>query len=286
VRVSKFFGERFQKLVLNNMKCIYQSICVIALILIFPFTGAQNLVPNPGFEIYKKCPCDYTISYRKQLIPGWFLPTKGTSDYFNSCAKFTVSVPQNFMGYCLPEEGQAYAGIIVLEDPPVNNNKTHLINYREYLQSKLITPLINNQLYLVKFYFSIAPYSTFSINRLGAYISKKKIGKRYNSKVLSEKPQIYMDTSIIMHNCSKWYTVSDTFCAKGGEEYLTIGNFYDDIHTKYETLELPDVAGVLKAKIRQNRIAYYYIDLVSITLISTKKINSVANQSTIKVFYH
>src|SRR6266568_4143817 len=91
-------------------------------ILIYLFTSqwmtGQNLVPNPSFEIYDKCPNQYLATYRKMLVPGWLLPTGATPDYFNSCTKIQVGVPENFMGYCFAKEGQAYAGIILLFNPP------------------------------------------------------------------------------------------------------------------------------------------------------------------------
>jgi OmpA-OmpF porin, OOP family len=225
---------------------------------------SPNLVPNPGFEVYEKCPDNYTVSYKKELVPGWFLPTGGTSDYFNSCTRIQVGVPQNFMGYCLPKDGQAYAGLILLLEPPADSTKGGKVNYREYLQSRLTGPLKKDQWYGVTFYFSVAPYSTFAINRLGAYLSEKKISKGRSTKVLAYKPQITMDTTVILTELHHWFAVTGTYKARGGEQYITIGNFYNDNETRYKPLDLTGIGSILQSKIIQNQVAYYYIDMVSI----------------------
>ena len=42
----------------------------------------QNLVPNPGFEIYNACPSTY--GELERAVP-WNKPTTGSTDYFNAC---------------------------------------------------------------------------------------------------------------------------------------------------------------------------------------------------------
>jgi OmpA-OmpF porin, OOP family len=226
--------------------------------------NSQNLVPNPGFEVYETCPENYTIAYRKTLLPEWYIPTRGTPDYFNSCTKIQVGVPQNFMGRCMPKDGKAYAGIIVLLDPSPKNDKKSQTDYREYLQTKLTAPLIKNKVYGVQFYFAVATYSTFSINRLGAYFSVKKISKRRSTKILHYKPQVSIDTSAIFAENAQWISVSGTFRAKGGEQYMTLGNFCDDLHTTYKPMNLEGLGTILQTRIHSDQIAYFYIDNVSV----------------------
>jgi OmpA-OmpF porin, OOP family len=225
---------------------------------------SPNLVPNPGFETYKKCPKNYTVLYRKELIPGWYLPTGGTPDYFNSCTRIQVGVPQNFMGYCLPKEGLAYAGLILLLEPPADSAKKGKINYREYLQAQLTEPLKKEQFYSITFYFSIAPYSTFAINRLGIYLSEKKISKGKSTGILAYKPQVVMDTTVILTEHHQWFAVTGIYKALGGEQYITIGNFYNDNETRYKALDLAGIGSVLRSRIVWNQVAYYYIDMVSV----------------------
>ena len=242
------------------------KIVSLAILLGFKYSHvySQNLVSNPGFEIYETCPENYTISYQKTLLPGWYIPTRGTPDYFNSCTKIQVGVPQNFMGKCMPKDGKAYAGIIVLLDPSPKRDKKSQIDYREYLQTRFTEPLTKNKMYDVQFYFAVAPYSTFSINRLGVYLSEKKISKRRSTKILHYRPQVSCDSSSIFEETAQWVSVSGTFRAKGGEQYMTIGNFYDDLNTTYKPMNLEGMGTILQARIHSDQIAYFYIDNVSV----------------------
>jgi len=236
----------------------------------FSFVYGQNLVPNPSFEIFDKCPDQYLLTYRKFLVPGWYLATGATPDYFNSCTRLQVGVPQNYMGYCLAKDGQAYAGMIVLHDPPIDSLAPAKINYREYIEAQLISQLEKGQTYKLSFYYAIATYSTFAINRLGIFISDDLVLKKLSTGVLNVKPQVFMDTSVIVTDRDQWIEVSGTYVAKGGESYITIGNFYNDRITKYKVLNLPDINKFMKDKIKHMKIAYYYIDLVSVTKVENK----------------
>jgi len=229
--------------------------------------SAQNIVPNPSFEIFGKCPKDYNVNYKKTIVPDWYMPTGGTADYFNSCTKIQVGVPQNFMGNCFAKDGNAYVGLILMLEPPADTAKPAKINYREYIEAKLKEPLAKSQWYVVKFYFSISTYSTFAINRLGAFLSEKKISNTLLNGILPCKPQIYMDTARIITEKDDWFEIADTIQAKGNEQYITIGNFYNDKKTSYKTLGLDGISRVQQARIKENQMAYYFIDMVSVIKI-------------------
>ena len=106
-------------------------------ILIYFFTQAgfaQNLAPNPSFEIYNNCPTG-----NSQLInnvPPWDNPSGSgvTPDYFNACVTGltgcnNVGVPVNFAGNITAFDGVAYPGII--------GYYTSCPNCREYIQAPL-----------------------------------------------------------------------------------------------------------------------------------------------------
>ncbi len=235
---------------------------------LFP-VQAQNLVPNPGFENYDKCPDNYLLTDRKFLIPGWYIPTGSTPDYFNSCTRIQVGVPQNYMGYCLPKEGQAYAGIIILSNPPPDSLSKVKDNYREYLEAKLTSPLEKDSTYKVSFYYNIATYSTYAVNRLGVYLSKDIVLKKVTMAlpfvgVLNYFPQVAMDTSVIVTERDAWHEIAGLYKARGGETYITIGNFYSDRQTRYKLMDLSGISKFMKYKLKKNRWAYYYIDMVSV----------------------
>jgi hypothetical protein len=229
---------------------------------------SQNLVPNPSFEIYDFCPDDMTMTSVHKLLPDWYLPTRGTSDYFNECAKFQVGVPQNFIGNLYAFDGKAYTGIVLLEKPPIDDSvKEKMVNYREYLQAELIEPLEQNKKYCVTLNYAIANYSTYAINSLGICLTKNQIKSRASIKVLAYNPIVIVPADTVFTEKNYWYTLTDTIIAKGGEKYLTIGNFYDDTKTIYKTLDISELSPVLRIRISENKIASYYIDMISVQLI-------------------
>lgn len=59
---------------------------------------SQNLVPNPGFEEYIKCPGSYMLNQNEFAIHGWQSPTSGTPDHFHSCSSGEADVPVNWAG--------------------------------------------------------------------------------------------------------------------------------------------------------------------------------------------
>lgn len=233
---------------------------------------SQNLVPNPSFEEFEECPDDVTLFSKYELIPQWYMPNRGTSDYFNSCTIRQVNVPNNVMGSMFALDGEAYAGII-LTDNIVSDSSKKSKNYREYLQTKLTEPLKKDKLYCVKFYYSIASYSYYAVNKIGACVSVSKIGNRLNTKVLKVDPQIQADPSKIIIERDYWNMVCDTLRAQGNEKYITIGNFYDDRNTEIENLDYLIYRKSIREIIKENKIAYYYIDVVSVTEVSDTTLN-------------
>lgn len=237
------------------------------LLFLSPFikNDAQNLVPNFSFEEYKQCPTDLNIRYKKEIVPGWYMPSSGTADYFNFCTKVQVGVPQNFMGYCLPKDGMAYVGIILLHNPPDTFTSKGLSNYREYIQTSFTHELEKDKIYEISFYYFVASYSTYAVNRLGAYISSEKVSDKRKTTVLNFKPQVSIDTTAIDYEPDKWFLFKGEYKAKGGEKFLTIGNFYDDNCTAFKPCDLTGLSEVKQMKVRSEKIAYYYIDMVSFT---------------------
>lgn len=242
---------------------------VLILFLFAVFRGnTQNLVPNFSFEEFEACPEEVTVDSRKVLIPGWYMPNRGTSDYFNSCTIHQVNVPDNVMGSMSALDGNAYAGIILIEQPPCDSKIKKPLHYREYLQAELIKPLRKDSLYSIRFYFSIASYSTYAVNKLGLYVSEKQPSRRLSTKVIDVKPQIALDTNKTYNERDYWYQVCDTFRAKGNEKFITIGNFYDDCNTSIEKLDYSIYRGSIQQTIQENKLAYYYIDVVLVTPVS------------------
>lgn len=218
------------------MKCITP-------ILLFFFSGfccAQNLVPNPSFEEYYDCSMPGYFNNVKY----WVNPTGYSPDYLNPCdpAINGFGVPQNGYGYQNARTGVAYVGLISMIET----------DGREYIQTELTEALTAGKQYSVAFYVSLADHSLYSSNDIGAYFSNTPVSVSH-SWVLPYTPQISNNpVTNPLTDTLGWTEVSGIFMALGGEKYMTIGNFKEDLFT--DTMHFNWGA---------NR-SYHYIDDVSV----------------------
>ncbi|MFM7488477.1 MAG: OmpA family protein [Cytophagales bacterium] len=227
------------------------------LALLFGTAGwGQNLVPNPSFEEYFNCPGTYNYATDGKLAPGWFSPTSGTPDLYNECSRGDAGVPTNWAGYSKPYTGKGYAGIYCY----VKGKE-----YREYLQTKLIEPLRKGIEYYIEFFFRLSSNSKYSIDRIGLQFSDSMNWQshdktRYLPTFEYRMASAYSRSMGIWNKCRFFYT------AKGGEQYLTIGNFSDDVSTGTFHITFS------KAKEPMlDRGAYFFIDDVRVVLYKESK---------------
>ena len=214
----------------------------------------QNLVPNPSFENYTSCPTDQDQLFK---AAPWFRPTDNTPDYFNVCntsaSPANFDVPNNWWGFQYARIGVAYAGFGTLANG-------FGINGREYVEVKLIEPLKKNYRYSVEFYVSLKNLSRFSTDAIGAFLgdSLVKFADIGNYIfLLNVTPQINNPQGNVLKDTLNWMKISGIMEAKGGEQFLTIGDFIPDTQNKIDTLSYGN-----------DYIAYYYIDDVSVTCLN------------------
>ena len=226
-------------------------------------TSSANLVFNPSFEDYTDCPRKIDAKGVLTVVEAWYQPTAGSADYFNRCATRECAVPRNKLGCQQPRTGDAYCGIYCSKN-----------EYREYLQTQLREPLRAGCRYRVSFHLSLSENSTVAVSSVGALFTAERITDSGKSilmhKVRSSMgslvsqtlatyytPQVVSDR--ILSDTAGWMQVSGEFTAAGGEEFLTIGNFYPSERSgvaHYDWLTQLLTGG------------YYYIDDVRVTLIS------------------
>jgi OOP family OmpA-OmpF porin len=222
-----------------------QKLLIISLLLIIGANGfGQNLVPDPSFEEYKRCPTSIIHQKSEFRLNKWY-PARGSTDYYNSCANHKrtgVSVPYNQSGNQNARTGNGYVGFL----------SAKFGNEREYLGAELIEPLINGEKYYVEFWISLADYSIHAAGRIGAYFSKDKISDR-SLKPLKVDPQIMLKKAVL--DTTNWVRVSGEFLAKGDEKFITIGSFSDK--SKY-------LVKTGRKKYPKYGPAYYFIDDVMV----------------------
>jgi gliding motility-associated-like protein len=192
----------------------------------------QNLVPNPSFETFTACPVSLNFGSPLECIP-WISPNN-TSDYFNGCADPVagISVPYNFQGYQYAHTGFAYTGMYYYIEQQ---------NYREFVQVQLLQPLQKDSCYLVGFWMNLANEGC-GVNHTGALLSVGQPSWPYSNPTLDWGGELFIDTL-------EWVYVFDYIIANGGENYITIGNFYNNTQTTID----PNCPW-------QFEFAYYYVD--------------------------
>ena len=214
-----------------------------------------NLVPNPTFEKIEK-----KVKLKGELkgATPWVSPTLAKADlYIQKTKNFDISVPENSYGKEKPMEGSGYAGFVAYSYKGKES--------RTYLQVKLTEKMEVGEEYCVKYHVSLADLSKYATNHLGAALTKKAMAAN-NSDILKFDNFIESKRLTIYETQYYWTPMCGIYKAKGGEEYLTIGNFTAD--EKLKTLKVKRPRGFNKP---QKYNAYYYIDNVSITPIAEAK---------------
>ena len=227
---------------------------ILLFVCFYASTFGQNLVPNPGFDSLSECPFFLHQIYK---APPWFQPffypkgtTSGSSstDLYATCATHDYcKVPENIHGNQHPRSGSAYAGIIVY-DPTQQD-------YREYIEVQLDSALRENQVYCFSIYLSLADHAEYAIDKFGVYFSADSTLDSNDFNALAYlAPQIELNPGIV-NDTNNWTQLTGYYRAKGGEQYLTFGNFRKDKDTYYAYDSLKK--GV--------SLAYYYVDDVSLS---------------------
>src|SRR5690606_27208296 len=207
-----------------------------------------NLVPNPGFEEYKRVPCGWTQQARKfgeEVMMAWGSPTETTPDLFTMQADADCwSHPAKRTKGATPRNGQAMTGI---KSWGKGNTPTF---WHEYLQVPLPEALEAGTHYVVECWALRADFSEQASNNIGIYLSAVPVKTRDNLP-LYFTPHVNADELV---KGTRWKKISGVVEAQGDERYLLIGNFYSDEATLNEQQE------------RGERGAYYFIDDVNVRI--------------------
>jgi hypothetical protein len=225
-------------------------ICTYILLFLSIYHNAQNLVPNPSFEAHTTC----TNNPAQISNAAPWQASISTPDYFNSCSTNTnSSVPINLSNcnFQYPFSGNAYAGIqtLVLMWP----------NTRENLSVPLISTLINNNYYLVKFYTNKINCIQYAHNNIALNFSSVLTTTVSAGNTVNLPMHIYKFGNPIISDTLNWTEIMGIYKANGTEQYITIGNFKDDANTKV----------LLANSTNSSTASYYLIDDVSVEPICT-----------------
>ncbi len=201
--------------------------------------AGRNLISNPSFEKHRRCPDKIDPVGVLKIVNAWFQPTNGSADYYHVCGGRECFVPNNKLGFQQPRTGEAYCGIYCSKD-----------NYREYLQTQLEQPLREGQTYRLSFFVSLSEYSTGAVATIGGLLTNlppsdttrailmkkdiRKITSRISQTTMAYfEPQVVNDVRKTLMDTQGWMEITGDFVAQGGEEYLTIGNFFSAANSGY-----------------------------------------------------
>ncbi|MDR1672457.1 MAG: OmpA family protein [Bacteroidales bacterium] len=225
----------------------------------------ENLVPNPNFENTRACPKD--ADYIGGVV-AWNLFPNFSSDYFHRCANQyqqpeylmthpyeeiqNFSVPRNIFGYQEAHSGDAYAGLSFCY---------------EALSVKLREPLKKDSLYRVEFFVSLADSSNVGTRCFGMYFSETSLrviaGTQISGFILDEPPQIQNTPDYYLIDTANWTPISGIYKAKGGEQYISIGGFYQ-YHDSLVQFLRPERALKKVYRGSEKQLGYYFVDDVSV----------------------
>lgn len=239
---------------------IRPALLTVSVLLSFGIS-AQNLVRNGSFEDKIYCPSHFN-EHQLKMVEHWGQLNEGTPDYFHACSK-KVGVPNNLFGSQPARTGDAYCGLAVFSPSQ--------FNYREYLLTRLTRPLKAGEMVCIELYFSAADNCKFVVDGLGVLLSAEKPIQE-KALIVREEPSMQNPRLHMLDDDQGWVLLSDIYTAKGGEEYLTIGNFTPDQKLKVirrTRIENPDANG---------KWAYLYIDDVNVVPVSKKEDCSCENE--------
>lgn len=231
------------------------------ILLYFNTIGQVNLVYNGDFEIYDTCPLGFSDPFQSpkeiEHCSGWNAPTYGTSDYFNTCAVSTnVSIPVNPIGEQSPYNGNGYlGGFFTNYTGGAGSDGYSGIMWWEYVQGELIQPLETNKTYKLSMEISLAEYSDLMINEVGVYFSSTPVTTN-NTASLTLIPQCVFHNVNFYTDTLNWMHLETTLVATGGESFIVIGNFRDNIST--DTIRRYNYEPLIENPYK----TYYYIDNV------------------------
>jgi Secretion system C-terminal sorting domain len=248
---------------------------LLALLTITGIISAQpvNLIGNGDFETVAPLP---TGQGQIALASGWSNCNGNTTwpygspDLFHTGATGNVQLPSTVAGTVTAHSGNAVAGLIT--------SNGLVADFREYISYQLATPLVAGQSYTVEFWLTSGAsnwYGNRGSNGIGAaFTMAQPVQVLHEPLMLTPQVEI---TTVIRHN--DWRRYSFTFTPTQAFQFITIGNFRNDLNTTWSVYS------------GTNNIAYYFIDLASVVISSpldaeTVNLRQTENTEAIELAWH
>jgi hypothetical protein len=195
--------------------------------LVAKISFAQNLISNSGFETYSALP---TSAAQYNLATGWTnCNGTGSPDYFSILGSGLAQLPNCFIGTVNPNSGDGCMGAaLYYYSPP---------DFREYLSTQLLSPLVPGQTYNVNFYVTNGVtggnYGGGGIDNISAAFSTQPLTQPGMGPI----PVIPQVTYGTIYYSYTWQLLSMQFVADSAYNFITIGNFSPDAATAFQQFD-------------------------------------------------
>ncbi len=161
----------------------------------------RNLVPNGSFENYKK-----RTSSIKSAVPWTQI---ASVDFYQQALNGDTT---RWRG---AYDGECYTGLRFQK------------HYKEFAQVKLVEPLKYKHLYYFEMQVRLAYWSNAVLKSFGVFFSKMGYKNQKEADAAFRIDTVNVKGGL--HNNYAWFKLSGYYKAYGGEKYLTIGNFSEEI---------------------------------------------------------
>jgi OmpA-OmpF porin, OOP family len=235
-----------------------KQILLILLVGLYFSAASQNLIRNPSFE-------EDSATYKY-----WYPTMASTADFYSQQNPEKLS-----MGFQEAKSGSKFVGLSILRLEKVGGT---IIQGCNRLQIELTSPLKEKCTYLIRFFVNLADSSTIAVNHIGVCFTWTP------EFALTQKDiNVYTDPEDYYTDARNWIKIEGEYVAKGGERFLTIGNY--NVMTKYRFF---NVETFRKRGLNLSRnhtlLGYYYVDDVSVVSLG-KKVLKRGDTYTLKNIY-
>ncbi len=145
------------------------------------------------------------------------------------------------------------------------------------MYQQLSVPLVSGKIYKLSFYVTLADASNGAIKNIGAYFCST-LPSLTGFSYINVVPQIVNQNGFLTDTLN-WVEIQGLFQAVGGEQYVIFGNFNSNANT--DTIKVNTNSTNTTA---YPRLAYYYIDDITLIDQSTVGFNELSNGASIEVY--